>query len=98
MSEVCYLIAKSYAKTAQGVLEPTETKRKVYCNKESVSQAEWFQGGRNGLNPAYRFKMFKYDYDGESVIEHNGVQYTIYRTFSNTDEIELYTELRKGNE
>ena len=60
---------------------------------------EWFDGGRNGLNPQYRFTMFQFDYTGEKIIEYNGKQYTIYRTYNRSvDEIELYAELRKGNE
>jgi putative hydrolase of the HAD superfamily len=55
--------------------------------------------GRNGLNPQYRFTMFQFDYLGEKIIEYNGVQYTVYRTFNKSvDEIELYTELKKGND
>ncbi len=43
--------------------------------------------------------MFNFDYLGEKIIEYNGVQYTIYRTYNRSvDEIELYVELRKGNE
>ena len=43
--------------------------------------------------------MFQFDYLGEKIIEYNGVQYTIYRTYNRSvDEIELYTELKKGND
>ena len=55
--------------------------------------------GRNGLNPQFRFTMFSHDYNGEKIIKYNDRQYTIYRTyFRKVDEIELYTELKKGNE
>jgi SPP1 family predicted phage head-tail adaptor len=81
------------------VLEKTTTRKKVFVNVTSVTGTEWFEGGRNGLNPQFRFIMFSHDYNNEKVIEYNGTQYTIYRTFlRSTDEIELYAELRKGNE
>lgn len=97
-SDVAYLVSFTFAKDDYGVYQRTETKTKVYVNVTSVNQAEWFEGGRNGLNPQYRFTMFRYDYSGQDVIEYNGEQYSIYRTFIREhEEIELYTELRKGN-
>ena len=93
------LISESHTQNAYGVYDTAMTKRKVFAKVESVTGREWFEGGRNGLNPQYRFTMFQFDYMGEKIIEYNGVQYFIYRTFAkNNDEVELYTELRKGNE
>lgn len=93
------LVKESYTQNAYGVLEKTTTKRKVFCKISSVSSQEWFEGGRNGLNPQYRFTMFASDYEDEKILEYNGVQYTIYRVYNTSlDGIELYTELRKGNE
>lgn len=93
-----YLIDKSYAQNEDGVMIATETKRKVFANVGSVSASEWFEGGRNGLNPQFRMTMFAYDYHKEQVIEFNGTRYTVYRTyFGRNDTIELYVELRKGN-
>ena len=98
-SDVAYLVNESYTQDDYGVQRPTFTKRKIYCNVTSVTGTEWFEGGRNGLNPQYRITMFNFDYLGEKIIEYNGVQYTIYRTYNRSvDEIELYVELRKGNE
>ena len=98
-SSTAYLVSESYAQNVYGVYETTMTKRKVYPYVESVTGREWFEGGRNGLNPQLRFTMFSFDYQGEKIIEYNNVQYTIYRTYiKSNDEIELYTELRKGNE
>lgn len=98
-SSVAYLVVDSYAQNEFGVMEKTTTRYKVFVNVTSVTGQEWFEGGRNGLNPQYRFTLFSHDYHGEKVIEYQGVQYTIYRTYlRNVDEIELYTEKRKGNE
>ena len=74
----------------------TPTAKEVMCQVESVSQAEFFEGGRNGLNPEYRFTMFFGDYSGESVVEYKGNTYSVYRTYlRKTDVLELYVE-RKG--
>lgn len=98
-SGIAYLIADTYTQNDYGVMEKQSTRKKVFVNTTSVTGTEWFEGGRNGLNPQYRFIMFSHDYNNEKVIEYNGTQYTIYRTFlRSTDEIELYAELRKGNE
>lgn len=98
-SDVAYLVVESYTQNDFGVLEKSTVKHKVYVNVTSVTGTEWFEGGRNGLNPQFRFTMFSFDYHDEKVIEYVGKQYTIYRTYyRSTDEIELYVELRKGNE
>ena len=92
-----YLVKETYAADQYGVLQPTTTKRLVYANVTSVTGSEWFEGGRNGLNPEYRMRMFAPDYEGEEVVEYNGVLYAIYRTYqARTDVIELYVEKKKG--
>lgn len=98
-SSVANLVVESYSQNDYGVMERTTTRHKVFVNVTSVTGQEWFEGGRNGLNPQYRFTLFSHDYHGEQIIEYEGVQYTVYRTYlRNVDEIELYVEKRKGNE
>jgi hypothetical protein len=98
-SRVAYLIAETNQQNEYGVFEATTSKKKVFVNVNSVGQSEWFEGGRNGLNPEYRMTMFAPDFDGERIIEFDGKQYAIYRTFVRDDEmIELYVERRKGDE
>lgn len=71
--------------------------REVFCRVESVTRAEFFEGGRAGLNPAFKFIVFSGDYCGELVAQYRGQQYAIYRTYQvpGQDYMELYTE-RKG--
>lgn len=98
-SDVAYLIVDSYTQNEFGVMVKDTIKHKVFVRVSSVNGQEWFEGGRNGLNPQYRFITFAHDYHGEKVIEYNGVNYSIYRTYqTSVDEIELYAELKKGNE
>lgn len=95
-SEVCNLIAVTKTQDDYGVWRTTETSREVFCQVDSVTRAEFFDGGRNGLNPQFRITMFVADYEDESIVEYNGKRYAIYRTYLNrTDTIELYVE-RKG--
>lgn len=98
-SNAAYLVAEEFTQNEYGVLERTFTKTKVFVEVNSVTGQEWFEGGRNGLNPQFRFSMFSHDYHNEKIIEFKDVQYTIYRTYQRkSDVIELYAEKRKGNE
>ncbi len=95
-SEVITLLTTTRTQDAYGVWTETETGRDVFCQVDSVTRAEFFEGGRNGLNPEFRMKMFFGDYNGEKLLVYNGQTYSIYRTFQgNTDIVELYVE-RKG--
>lgn len=93
-----YLVTESYAPDDFGVLVPTSEERKIFARVTSVTSAEWFEGGRNGLNPEFRMLIFAPEYDGESILKYNGQYYTIYRTYNTgTGVLELYVEKRKGN-
>lgn len=95
-SDVINLISETSSQDANGVWRQTESKRQVFCQCDSVSRDEFFNGGRNGLNPEYRFTMFGPDYHGEKVVEYKGKRYGVYRTYmARTDTLELYVE-RKG--
>lgn len=97
-SEVIYLISFTKEQDASGVWRKTEHKRKVYVNVKSANASEFFEGGRNGLNPSFTFTMFSYDYKNETVVEFRGNRYSVYRTFivSNNDSIELHVERQGG--
>lgn len=95
-SNVISLVSTNQTQDAFGVWRQTETKRDVFCQVDSVTRAEFFEAGRSGLNPEFRFTLFAGDYNGESIVIFNGKAYSVYRTYhARTDEIELYVE-RKG--
>lgn len=96
MSTVITLISISKTQDDYGVWRTTENKKEVYAQVDSVTRQEFFEGGRNGLNPEYRFTMFRFDYEGETIAEYGGNRYSVYRTYiGRNDTIELYVE-RKG--
>lgn len=97
MDDVMVLLTQTFVKDEYGVDQPTIERKDVFCQVHSVTRAEVFEGGRNGLNPAFQFTMFAGDYSGESVVEYQGRTFSIYRTYivPGTDYIELYVE-RKG--
>lgn len=95
-SDIINLISITQTQDDYGVWRQTETARSLYCQVDSVTSTEFFEGGRNGLKPAYRFSIFKPEYNGEQIVEYNGERYSVYRTYeSRNDILELYVE-RKG--
>ena len=96
-SDEIKLITEAWAEDAYGVLQPTETTKTVFCDVGSVTGSEIAEFGRNGINPELRMTMFRYDYNGELIVEYNGDRYSVYRTyFAKNDTIELYVERRGG--
>lgn len=97
-SDVIYLVSETKTQDNNGVWNIQTEKRRVFCNVQSVTQTEFFEAGRNGLNPEYEFTMFQGDYNGERTVEYNGADYAVYRTYrKRTDEIELYVERKGGS-
>lgn len=95
-STVINLISVTKTQDDFGVWRSTTIKTPVYCQVDSVTQREFFEGGRNGLNPEYKFTMFYADYHDEPIVEYENHQYSVYRTYLHrNDKIELYVE-RKG--
>ena len=88
MDDTLFLLQTTYEKDKYGQDIPLNTEREVFCKVGSVSRSEFFNAGRNGLNPQFTFTVFKGEYQGQS--------YAIYRTYMTDDDyIELYVE-RKG--
>lgn len=95
-SAVINLIKEETTKNEYGVNQTVKTSREVYCQVLSITRAEFFDAGRNGLNPEFEFTMFFGDYDGEKIVEYDGETYAVYRVYhGRNDTIELYVE-RKG--
>lgn len=96
-SEVIKLVKSTSSQDDHGVWRSTTTVREVYCKAESVTRAEFFEGGRSGLKPEYKFVLFFGDYDGEQTILYKGMPYGVYRSYhASTDILELYVERKAG--
>lgn len=98
MEGVITLLHTETAQNSRGVWEESTTQREVFCNVSSITQREFFEGGRNGLNPEFEVTMFHGDYHGERKCILNGRPYAIYRTFKpeTSDYIELYLQREGG--
>lgn len=98
MDDTIFLLSTTYEKNKYGQDIPQNTRRQVFCDRQSVSRNEFFNAGRNGLNPQYVFTVFKGEYEGETICEYNGKTYSIYRTYETDDDyIELYVERKGGS-
>lgn len=98
MDGTAKLLSATYTKDAYGVEKCTTTAREVFCRERSITRQEFYDAGRNGLNPQLLLTVFYADYEGEALIEYKGAKYAIYRTFrkEDSDYIELYLERQGG--
>ena len=97
-SEVITLVSSERTQDQYGVWTDALTGRDVFCQVDSVTRQEFFEGGRNGLNPEFRFTLFFGDYDGERDLIYKNKAYTVYRTYlGRKDTIELYVERKGGS-
>lgn len=88
----------TYTTDAIGNRVPTATWSTVFCNIQSVSRAEFYEAGQQGLRAEYKLTMFGPDYAGQECVKLNNVEYTIYRTYIRQDEqIELYLTKKAAN-
>ena len=97
---IVYLITES--PEARGVLEqPTETRRKTYCEEKSLSMSEVYQARASGFSPVYRLTLPQdFEYKGETLCEYRGERYEIirdYRDEKTGDSTELTIQRVRGN-
>ena len=80
------------------IVEKTRTTSTVFAEISSVSQTEFFNGGRLGLQPSLRAVVYDFEYNDEPIVGWNGKLYSVYRTFyvNGADRVELYLEERGG--
>ena len=68
----------------------------VYGNRQSVTQAEFFSAGQQGIDAKYRFTIYASEYGGQTLIEYGGIRYNVYRTYQTKEDlIELYVSEAK---
>jgi len=61
-------------------------RRKVFCNKKSVRQSEFYQAGAQGKKPEIMLEVRPADYHSEEFVEFLGVRYHVDRTYTPNDE------------
>ena len=86
------LIKQKYDSDSIGNKKPTltETKTEVYCNKKSISRAEFYNANSTGLKPSIVFVVNTFEYDGQKIVEFENQCYKVLRTYGPSLD---YTEL-----
>ena len=97
-SDVITLIKKNPVQTTNYTWQDAEEETEVFCDVRSITQTEWFEAGRNGIqHPAYIFVMNRNEYSGQQIVEYQGQRYGVYRTYAAKNEnLELYCEAKGG--
>lgn len=98
MDNILELIGTTKTQDATGVWRETPLPRAVYCQEHSITRSEFYDAGRNGLNPELMLTVFAGDYFGERTCKYKGQKYAIYRTYrgQDADYIELYIQREGG--
>lgn len=99
MDGVAFLVRQTYKQDDLGQRVPeVETKDEILVSEESITRAEFFSAGRNGMKPEIMLKTASVNYSGQNEVEYEGARYSIYRTHKipETDEIELYLQKKAG--
>lgn len=85
------------------VVEKTRTTKSVFADIGSVSQTEFFNGGRIGLTPSLKATMYCFEYEDEPIVkvyftDTKTKLYSVYRVYhvNGSDKVELYLEERGG--
>lgn len=97
-SDVISLIDLVHTQGEDGVWTTTEKATEVFCDVRSITQTEWFEAGRNGIeHPSFVFVINRNEYGNQEAIKYNGQYYGVYRTYAAKNEnLELYCEAKGG--
>ena len=85
--DIVILLSESHATNDVGDAIPTTVRRKVFANKQSVRQSEFYQAQSTGLRPELMFVVRNADYSDEPKLEYKGKTYTIIRTYIKKGEL-----------
>lgn len=83
-NEVIKLIKQTITVNSAGDSIPGETEREVFVTVESIGLKRKLEAMEAGLKLEYKFTLEdEYEYDGEEILEYNGVRYNIVSVFIN---------------
>ena len=92
MNEVITLILRTPGSDAV-------TKRDVFAGLRSIGQAEFYAAYAVDVHPEAKFVLADYlDYNGETLLDHNGRRYRVLRTYRTGQELELVVTAASAEE
>lgn len=90
MNDILTLIATTNGVDEYGDPVVTHDRREVFCRVASIGQKEFYQAHAVGLQPEMKFVLADYlDYNGEALVEYEGQQFRVLRTYRTGQELEL---------
>lgn len=90
------LVQETNTQDSIGMWNKVLTEHNILCEVHSITRQEFFEAGRNGMTPEYKFTIFWDDYAGERIVKYKGNHYGVYRTYRAGDYMELYVERKAG--
>ena len=98
MHDIIQLIRTTQTVDAYGDPVMKATARQVFCQVASIGTKEFYQAQATGLQPEIKFALADYlDYNGETLVEYDGIEYRVLRTYRSGQRLELtcYREVHK---
>ena len=93
MNEIIELISFKNEVNQVGNTIKSKTYKRIFANKKSITQNEFYQAERVGLKPQLRFEVYSIEYGNELLAKYKEVEYKIIRTYkTSADKIELILE------
>lgn len=98
-AEKIVLLSIEYTQDDLGEWVEQVTETEVFTIVQSISMNEFYEAGREGMKPDYRFHVWLTEYNDQELVEYKGKRYRVYRTYIRNDgRIELYVNEQKGDE
>lgn len=92
-NDVISLVTIEEIKNEVGDLIKSRTESEVFTELKSVGQTEFYQAKALGLKPELKFVLADYyDYNDEKIINYNGKDYRVLRTYRKNNELEIVCE------
>lgn len=87
------LISLALTQNEIGEWVSSEVKTPVLCREKSVGRNEFYAAAVAGHKPGVILALYRCEYQGQGVVEYEGVKYAVIRTYSDgVKEIELTCE------
>lgn len=83
MDSVCKLIKEdTTGRDKYGNPQVAETAREVFCQVYGITRSEFYSAATADLHPELTIRLSDFmDYEGEDLVEHEGVRYSVIRTY-----------------
>jgi hypothetical protein len=96
--EVIDLLSVTIVEDELGNQRQEEVPRQVFANQWGVSTKEYYEAAGQGLKPEKRFEIHTFEYQGESKLSHEGIEYRIIRTEEYGQKLRITCEKVIGND